>query len=319
MRSGAEAIGTLTYQLSDKACAKAGWNHAEIAKVESLFEKAIVLADRARQNLGREKAKAVLTFGPYGAALANGSEYTGDYSEPGSSHQPSFAELEHFHLHRLRQALRSSVADKIDTIAFETIPRLDEAEAILSALKVLASEMGSSQRRKPPAYISFVFPPESRGYLPWSSDSTSRKGPADIAQSICQAQSSLDWPIAGLGINCTKPTMLKLVAEELSRAVHDHGTTPDLSLFVSISLRRKLHLLSDPLRFLDIPRRRSDLGRHKSDVASTGWYSRGEVTRHIERRHTFMGSRACYDGHVGISIGRLADSVGRWMLSDGSH
>lgn len=60
------------------------------------------------------------SMAPYGAALAGGQEYTGDYDVPDGWHEA-----------RLRELLAA------DCIAIETQPRLDEAASIVRALEAL--------------------------------------------------------------------------------------------------------------------------------------------------------------------------------------
>ena len=61
---------------------------------------------------------------PYGAYLANGSEYTGDYSL-------TRKELADFHAERLALLLE----ERPEIVAIETIPLLREAQAVLDVLK----------------------------------------------------------------------------------------------------------------------------------------------------------------------------------------
>ncbi len=68
------------------------------------------------------------SLGPYGAALANGAEFTGSY-ELGSEAEEVSA-LVGFHAERI-EALAGTEAD---LLAFETVPKLSEARAIAFAL-----------------------------------------------------------------------------------------------------------------------------------------------------------------------------------------
>ncbi|CAO1615385.1 unnamed protein product [Sympodiomycopsis kandeliae] len=234
LESGSDMIGTLTYQLSDEARKKAGWSEKAVAaKVPGLFEKAIQLAVKARDDHANTKDKSVaLTLGPYGAALANGSEYTGDYAVDVSQKQPSLEELKEFHLKRLYQAFSQPSSDAIDCIAFETIPRLDEALAILKALEDLAKSELFNSRRRPPAYLSFVFPPDTNGFLPWLNDTPQRAGPSEIIHLLATQSPIGSWPITGIGINCTKPCLLRPAAIALSEAQSKSSTHAPLSLFL---------------------------------------------------------------------------------------
>jgi len=62
------------------------------------------------------------SIGPYGAMLADGSEYTGAYDK-------SVAELRDFHLPRLEVLANTDV----DVLALETIPNLAEVAAVVAA------------------------------------------------------------------------------------------------------------------------------------------------------------------------------------------
>lgn len=78
LASGADVVGTMTYQLCDLAWHKAlGGRQVEEGEVEGLMGEAIRLAAEARKGhcktTGR-RALVSLSLGPYGAALANGAE-----------------------------------------------------------------------------------------------------------------------------------------------------------------------------------------------------------------------------------------------------
>ena len=66
------------------------------------------------------------SVGPYGAVLADGSEYRGDYDL-------DVAGLRAFHRPRL-DVLASTVGEGADVLAVETIPCLAEVEAVLAEL-----------------------------------------------------------------------------------------------------------------------------------------------------------------------------------------
>jgi Homocysteine/selenocysteine methylase (S-methylmethionine-dependent) len=90
-----------------------------------LLRRSVALARRARDEHGSGWVAA--SVGPYGAVLADGSEYRGDYGLP-------VAELRRFHRPRL-----AVLADAgADVLAVETLPCLAEVEALLSELDGLA-------------------------------------------------------------------------------------------------------------------------------------------------------------------------------------
>ena len=63
------------------------------------------------------------SVGPYGAMLADGSEYTGDYD-------PGEMALRDLHAPRIEALLEAGV----DLLAFETIPTIREAAVLLDLL-----------------------------------------------------------------------------------------------------------------------------------------------------------------------------------------
>lgn len=257
LRAGAQVVGTLTYQLCDEACRLAGWSEESVRGVPELFERAIRLAGEARDEHRRAagegggEALVALSLGPYATALANGAEYTGDYapsSTSGQGSQPTQAQLTSFHKRRLSQALRCpSFSRTIDLVAFETVPRLDEARAILAALGELAAEAAAEEgAHLPPAYISFVFPPDAGGRLPWppaegeaaaaadsGKDEKDETSPGaalrlilEYARELKRKESSHGWPAMGIGLNCTKPHLVAGVVREMSRAYVEAEAEP---------------------------------------------------------------------------------------------
>ena len=97
-----------------------------------MIQRAAALAKEARDEYQQETGiynYVAGALGPYGAYLANGSEYTGDY-------HLSTIEYQQFHRPRLTDILTVGV----DVIAIETQPRLDEVLAELDLVKELAPD-----------------------------------------------------------------------------------------------------------------------------------------------------------------------------------
>ena len=67
------------------------------------------------------------SLGPYGAALHNGGEYTGEYN-------CSYADLVRFHRERIQVFARAERMQEPDLLAFETFPSLEEVRAVGEAL-----------------------------------------------------------------------------------------------------------------------------------------------------------------------------------------
>lgn len=123
--AGAEVAITASYQASFEGFATAGIDGKE---AEVLLRRSCDAADAARSGFddGRDRWVAA-SVGPYGAALADGSEYTGDYGL-------TVRQLRNWHRPRL-QVLMQAVADgRADLLAVETIPSIAEAEAIVAEL-----------------------------------------------------------------------------------------------------------------------------------------------------------------------------------------
>ncbi|WP_085649932.1 homocysteine S-methyltransferase [Limosilactobacillus reuteri] len=128
-KAGARLAITDTYQANVPAFIKNGYSKQE---AHSLIQRAVALAKEARDEYQQETGiynYVAGALGPYGAYLANGSEYTGDY-------HLSTVEYQQFHRPRLTDILTVGV----DVIAIETQPRLDEVLAELDLVKELAPD-----------------------------------------------------------------------------------------------------------------------------------------------------------------------------------
>ena len=112
--AGAEIAITSSYQASFAGFERAGITHDDAA---GLMRRSVALAREA----GAPQVAA--SVGPYGATLADGSEYTGRYGL-------TVAQLRRFHRPRL-DVLASAGPD---LLAVETIPTLAEVEAICAEL-----------------------------------------------------------------------------------------------------------------------------------------------------------------------------------------
>ncbi|MFI8438519.1 homocysteine S-methyltransferase [Streptomyces sp. NPDC079020] len=120
-RAGAQVLITAGYQATFEGFARYGIGRA---RTEELLARSVDLAGAAadsarRESPGREIWIAA-SVGPYGAMLADGSEYRGRYGL-------SVRELEAFH--RPRVAVLAAAGP--DALALETVPDMDEAEALL--------------------------------------------------------------------------------------------------------------------------------------------------------------------------------------------
>ncbi|MEV5934204.1 homocysteine S-methyltransferase [Streptomyces sp. NPDC052079] len=122
--AGADVAITASYQATFEGFARRGIGREEASGLLALSVGcAREAARRARVSRPLWVAASV---GPYGAMLADGSEYRGRYGL-------SVADLERFH--RPRMEVLAAAAP--DVLALETIPDTDEAEALVRALRGL--------------------------------------------------------------------------------------------------------------------------------------------------------------------------------------
>jgi len=122
-RAGAMIATTASYQASFDAFAANGIGRDETIR---LLRRSVELARNARDEVGVAGAWVAASVGPYGAVLADGSEYRGRYGL-------SVAQLEDWHRPRL-EVLADAGAD---VLALETIPDADEAEALVNVVRSL--------------------------------------------------------------------------------------------------------------------------------------------------------------------------------------
>ena len=168
-RAGARVATTASYQASFAGFAGAGIGRDEAA---SLMRRSVELADEARSRVDSPLHLFVAaSIGPYGASLADGSEYTGAYGV-------TVRELRAFHRPRL-EVLAGAGAD---VLAVETLPCLAEVEAVLAELE----RLGGIQ-----AWLSLT-----------CSGGRTRRG-EDPAEAYAMAR-DVDGVVA-VGVNCTAP------------------------------------------------------------------------------------------------------------------
>lgn len=176
-RAGADCATTASYQATFAGFAQRGISHARAAE---LMQRSVTLALEARDafwadssnHAGRCKPFVAASVGPYGAYLADGSEYRGDYGL-------TQAQLEEFHRPRMA-VLASSGAD---LLAFETIPSLLEARALVGVLEEF---------------------PFVSAWLSFSAKNSTQVCNGETL-SACAATFAGHPQIAAIGVNCTAP------------------------------------------------------------------------------------------------------------------
>jgi homocysteine S-methyltransferase len=195
--AGADVATTATYQATFEAFQRRGLDREAAAR---LMRDAVGLAVEARDEFwavpanreGRLRPLVAASIGPYGAMLADGSEYRGRYALRDE-------QLRDFHRPRL-EVLAASGAD---LLAFETLPCLREA-LILARLLEEFSSMS--------AWISFSCQDGSR-----NCEGEDMGACASALQPYSQ--------ISAIGVNCTRPEFV----ESLLRRMRERSDKPLLA------------------------------------------------------------------------------------------
>jgi homocysteine S-methyltransferase len=139
LAAGARVVTTAGYQATFEGFARAGVDRDEARR---LMQLSVGLARRAQEESRPPAGAAHPTWvaasvGPYGALLADGSEYTGAYTGAAWTGRAggglTVADLRSFHRPRLAALAEAGP----DVLACETIPALAEAEALVAELDAL--------------------------------------------------------------------------------------------------------------------------------------------------------------------------------------
>jgi homocysteine S-methyltransferase len=125
VEAGARIVTTASYQASVEGLVAAGYDAEEARR---LITRSVTVAQEVRDDLADSHpgVRVAASVGPYGACLADGSEYTGRYGV-------SRARLRDFHGPRLDLLAAAGP----DLFAVETIPDSDEAEVLVPLLDEL--------------------------------------------------------------------------------------------------------------------------------------------------------------------------------------
>lgn len=188
--AGADVAITATYQASFEGFARRGIGFDAGAV---LMRKAVLLAAQARDawwaarapDDPRTRPLVAASVGPYGAFLADGSEYRGDYAR-------SEAELMEWHWPRL-EVLAGAGAD---LLACETIPNLDEARA----LALLMPEF-----------------PAARFWMSFSARDGEHISSGERIEECARAL-ALHPQLVAIGVNCTAPQHVPSLVRRLRDA-----------------------------------------------------------------------------------------------------
>ena len=166
LRAGASVITTASYQASVDGFARHGYDDPP-----ALIRHSVDLVREAIRRLDTDRPLwTAASVGPYGAVLADGSEYRGNYGL-------SVKELVAFHRPRIGILAEAEP----DVLALETVPDIREAEALLTAL-------------------------DGRGLTAWLSytvDGQETRAGQPLAEAFALVQGRDD--IIAVGVNCCRP------------------------------------------------------------------------------------------------------------------
>ena len=188
--AGADIAITASYQATVEGFAKRGLSGEQ---ARNLIKKSVQLAREARDEfwakeenqIGREYPLIAGSVGPYGAYLADGSEYRGDY-------KLSEDELIAFH----RPRAEALIASGVDLLACETIPCLIEARALIRLLAEF-----------PNTFAWFTFTAQDDGHI------SNGESVADVAAFLDDQPQA-----AAIGINCASPLHITGLIREIRKS-----------------------------------------------------------------------------------------------------
>ncbi|MFD4262627.1 homocysteine S-methyltransferase [Streptomyces sp. NPDC058534] len=179
--AGADVAITSSYQATFEGFARRGLGRERSAELLALS------VDLAREAARRARADRPLwvaaSAGPYGAMLADGSEYRGRYGL-------TLDDLERFH----RPRLEVLAAARPDVLALETVPDTDEASALLRAVRGLGV----------PAWLSYTV-----------AGGRTRAG-QPLEEAFALAADADD--VIAVGVNCCAPEDVPGAVETAARA-----------------------------------------------------------------------------------------------------
>ncbi len=185
LEAGADCIATATYQATIPGFRRRGMSDA---RARAVLEMAADIACRARDEFWatsamtrRSRPLVAGSIGPYGAYLADGSEYRGEYDlEEGALYE--------FHQERWHILAGTDV----DLIGCETIPSRAETAALLRLL-----------RESPNTWAWLSFTCRDARHI---SDGT----PIGEVAALCESVPN----VGGVGVNCVPPSIASQLIEE---------------------------------------------------------------------------------------------------------
>ena len=188
LEAGADCIVTASYQATVPGFRGRGFSEEDAKR---LILRSVELGIEARDafwavkenRIGRLRPLVAASVGPYGAYLADGSEYSGSY-------HVGAAELRRFHRDRFHLLAESGA----DLLACETIPSAEEGQVLAALLRETDAVTWMSFSCMDGAHLNDGTPI------------------AEVASRLAGQER-----IVALGVNCTAPEHITSLIEEITR------------------------------------------------------------------------------------------------------
>ena len=188
LEAGADCLLTASYQVSAQGFEKIGRNPQDAARdAANALRASVTIAEEVRKEYQANSSRRIwiaASLGSYGAMLHNGAEYHGNYD-------CSFQDLVEFHSPRIAVLAGTDA----DLLAFESIPSLEEAKAILAALRAHPDL---------PVYLSFTCRDGNH-----VSHGETLRSCAELLEKQPQG--------VGIGVNCTAPELINSLVGQLAQ------------------------------------------------------------------------------------------------------
>ncbi|MGA9673016.1 MAG: homocysteine S-methyltransferase [Terracidiphilus sp.] len=186
IEAGADCIETASYQVLRMGYAEFG---LAPERANAALLRAVELARNAAAEFADRRVVVAASLGPYGAALHNGAEYHGNYG-------CSRSELVEFHRERIEVLASAPESQAPHLLAFETLPSLEEADAIGEALAPW---------------------PQLAAWFSFTCKDGQHVAHGELLSECAKAVARFPQTIA-IGVNCTQPVLISALIGELRTA-----------------------------------------------------------------------------------------------------
>jgi homocysteine S-methyltransferase len=186
IEAGAQCIATCSYQVSRMGYAEVGLTAGQ---ADAALLRSVKIARQVVAEFPDRRVVVAGSLGPFGAALHNGAEYTGEYD-------CSYEDLVRFHRERIEVFASAKAVDAPDLLAFETFPSLDEVRAVGEALEPW---------------------PHLCAWFSFSCRDTQHVSHGELVRDCAALAASLP-PTVAVGVNCVPPRWIPGLIRELRGA-----------------------------------------------------------------------------------------------------